>query len=84
MRWRIELVLAGIFAALTVLTAVWPTWIETISGASPDGGNGEGERWVAVLFGAGALVAAVVARRERRSARKRTATSTSSHRAADA
>jgi hypothetical protein len=67
--WRIEFLLAGIFVVLTLVTAVWPMWIESLLGVTPDGGNGAGERWVALVFGVCALAAAVVAHHGRRSAR---------------
>jgi len=82
--WRLEYVLAGIFAVLTVLTGVWPTWIESLLGAAPDGGSGAGERGVALLFGMGALAAALVARRGRRSARNGGPATPTSPGAADA
>ena len=35
-------------AALSVLTLVWPEWIEEIFGVEPDGGNGSLE-WIIAL-----------------------------------
>ncbi len=45
-RMVIELVLATIGAVLTVVTLIWPTWIETLFNASPDGGDGLGRAGV--------------------------------------
>ena len=39
-RARIFLVLAGAAFALAVITAIWPDWIERVTGLEPDGGNG--------------------------------------------
>jgi len=58
--------------------------IESLLGAAPDGGSGAGERGVALLFGMGALAAALVARRGRRSARNGGPATPTSPGAADA
>ncbi len=51
--------LGALSAAVTVLTVVWPDWIETLTGSSPDLGSGALERGtVAVLT----LLAAVLVR----------------------
>jgi hypothetical protein len=55
-RFWIELLLATISAVASILSAVWPQWIEGIFRFSPDGGSGETE-WVLT----GTLVAAAVA-----------------------
>jgi hypothetical protein len=60
---RIDLVLAGVGALLAALTAVFPPWIEALSGADPDGGSGEWEWAVSGLFLLVAVVFAVRARR---------------------
>jgi hypothetical protein len=59
---------SALFVALTLVTIIWPTWIEGLSGLEPDGGNGDGERWVAVVFALLALAATLLARREYRDA----------------
>jgi hypothetical protein len=53
---RVQLVLAILFAVLTVLAVAVPTWIEEMFDLSPDGGSGELERWFAIPFGVGCLV----------------------------
>ena len=50
-RARIELGLAAVFAVLTAVTLVWPTWIEGLTGLEPDRGSGETEWWIVVVFG---------------------------------
>lgn len=65
-RARVEAVLAGIAAVLTVVTLVWPTWIESLSGLEPDGGTGETERWLAAVFAVAALVLALLSWRDGR------------------
>lgn len=42
-RARLELVLAVGFVGLAVVTAIWPTWIESIFEVAPDGGSGAAE-----------------------------------------
>jgi hypothetical protein len=59
----IELVLATIGAVLTVVTLIWPTWIETLFGESPDGGDGSAERVFALGWLAATVLFAVLARR---------------------
>ena len=65
-----QLVLAVAFAILTVVAIVVPMWIEEVSGASPDGGNGEFELLLAVPFGMASLVLGVLAWRARRAPAK--------------
>jgi hypothetical protein len=60
----IELVLASIGAVLTVVTLIWPTWIETLIGESPDGGNGSVERLFALGWLAATVLFALLARRD--------------------
>ena len=62
-RVRIEAVLAGIFAILAVMTAIWPTWIEALFDESPDAGTGAFEWAIVGMFGLLAIAAAVLARR---------------------
>jgi len=56
-RVRVEAVLSALFGLLALLTAAWPEWIEGLTGADPDRGNGAIE-WSIV---AGRAVASVVA-----------------------
>ena len=65
---RVEVLLAAVFATLTVVTAVWPTWIESLTGLEPDEGNGETEWLFVVVLGALAVIAAVLAGRDYRRA----------------
>ena len=59
-----ELVLATIGGVLTVVTLIWPTWIETLLGESPDGGDGSAERLFALGWLAATVLFAVLARRD--------------------
>jgi hypothetical protein len=59
-----EAVLAAMSAVLTVVTAVWPDWIELLGGASPDGGDGSFERLLALAMLVGTVVFVVLARRD--------------------
>lgn len=47
-----ELGLAAVFAVLALLTALWPTWIETLTHLDPDGGSGGTEWGIVLTFGA--------------------------------
>jgi hypothetical protein len=66
LRFRIEQVLAGISAALCLLSLVYPEWIEALTGLEPDAGSGEAEWVVAVAFLALAVVSGLLARRDHR------------------
>lgn len=63
-RARLELVLAVGFVGLAVVTAIWPTWIESIFEVAPDGGSGAAEWWIVAVFGVAGLAAAILARRD--------------------
>jgi ABC-type thiamin/hydroxymethylpyrimidine transport system permease subunit len=65
-RLHVEVVLAGISIALGVLTLVFPEWIEELTGLEPDAGSGALEWIIAGVFLVGAVVAAVLARRDYR------------------
>ncbi len=69
-RMVIELVLASIGAVLTVVTLIWPTWIETLFNESPDGGDGSAERVFALGWLAATLLFGVLARRDWRRMRE--------------
>jgi hypothetical protein len=60
-----------LFTLASIATAIWPTWIETLTRLEPDGGSGETEWQIVIALGAAALVAAVLARRDHRLARGR-------------
>ena len=69
LRIRLEVILGVTAGLVSVVTLLWPDWIEAVTGASPDGGDGTLE-WVVV--GACALVSGallVLARTELRHAR---------------
>ena len=69
---RIEVVLAGAFAALAVLTALWPQWIEELTGLEPDAGSGLVEWAIVVVLAVLAATATVLARSNLRHARATT------------
>jgi hypothetical protein len=59
------LVLAGCTAALAVLAALWPQWIETL-GADPDQGSGSLEWLIPIALAGTAILLAVAYRLSRR------------------
>ena len=63
-RARLELILAVMFGLAAVATIIWPTWIENLAGLEPDQGSGAAEWWLVTLLGAGAVVAAMLARHD--------------------
>ena len=65
-RFRIEVVLAGVSAALLALTLVLPDWIEALTGLDPDGGSGALEWIIAGTMFAVAVASALLARRDHR------------------
>ena len=70
-RARIEIVLSALLGALTVLTAVWPDWIEGLLGVDPDGGTGTVEWLIVAALAVATVVVAVLARRDLRLVRHR-------------
>jgi hypothetical protein len=56
--------LAAVSAVLTIVTAIWPRWIEVVVDGSPDGGDGSFERLLALAMLAGTVVFFVLARRD--------------------
>lgn len=76
LRARIEVVLAAILGTATILTAVWPTWIEGLFGFDPDGGNGTTEWWIVAVLAVTAVAVAALARRDLRVVRRRTSIGT--------
>ena len=60
MRMRVEMVLAVIFGLLAVVTSVWPTWMEAITGLEPDAGSGAAEWGIVVVFAVVALLLAAI------------------------
>lgn len=67
-RFWVETVFAGLAVGLMVVTLVSPEWIEWLTGADPDGGNGSLEWAVVTACAAVAVISAVQARREWRRA----------------
>lgn len=63
MKFRLEVALASIGAALFVLTLVFPEWIEALTGYEPDHGSGVAEYLIAGLFLLMAVVCGALARR---------------------
>jgi hypothetical protein len=76
LRARIEIVLSVLLAAATILTAVWPDWIEGLLGFDPDGGNGTAEWAIVALLAVITLAVAALARRDLRVVRRRMSTAT--------
>jgi hypothetical protein len=66
LRARIETAVAMAAAVLTMAAVLRPTWIESLSGLEPDGGNSGAEWWLAIVFAAVALLSAVFARQDYR------------------
>ena len=70
MRARIEIALAAIAGVLTLVSIIWPTWIESLFEESPDAGSGALEWAIVGLFGLLAVTAAVLARHDYRAIRR--------------
>ncbi|HET7524327.1 MAG TPA: hypothetical protein VFK10_00140 [Burkholderiaceae bacterium] len=67
MLYRVEVTAAVVGAGLFVLTCIDPQWIEMLFDESPDGGDGNLERWLLLTSTfVVAVIATVLARRERR------------------
>lgn len=76
LRARIEIVLSALLGTATIVTALWPTWIEGLFGLDPDGGNGTAEWWVVGVLAVITVAAAALARRDLRVVRRRASFST--------
>jgi hypothetical protein len=72
LRARIEIVLSVILGAATILTALWPDWIEGLFGFDPDGGNGTAEWLIVAALAVATIAVAVLARRDLQVLRRRT------------
>ena len=70
-RARIEAALGCLAGLLAIVTAIWPTWIEELTGLEPDGGSGEAEWLLVAGFLLAALAAGLMARRDFRLARRK-------------
>jgi uncharacterized membrane protein len=71
LRVRIEIVLSAILATATIVTAVWPRWIEDVLGFDPDGGNGTTEWAIVAVLAVITIAAAALTRRDLRVVRRR-------------
>lgn len=76
-RVRIEIVLSVLLGAVTILTAVWPDWIEGVLGFDPDGGNGSAEWGIVAVLAVITVAVAARARRDLRVVRTRASAGTS-------
>lgn len=63
-RWSVEAVTAALFAVITVVTVLWPDWIEGLTTLEPDAGSGSAEWGLVLASGAVAVIAATLARRD--------------------
>jgi hypothetical protein len=70
LRARIEIVLSALLGTATIVTAVWPTWIEGLFGFQPDSGNGQTEWWIVAVLAVATIAAAALARRDLRVLRR--------------
>ena len=68
-RFWVEFVLACLSGSLTVLTLIWPNWIELLFGVEPDGGDGSLEWTLVVVLLIVTGVVSALARIEWRRAR---------------
>ena len=75
LRVRIEIVLSALLGAATIVTALWPTWIEGL-GFDPDGGDGTAEWWIVAVLAVITVAAAALARRDLRVVRRRASVGT--------
>lgn len=68
---RIEIVLSALLGLATIVTAVWPAWIEGLFGFDLDGGNGTTEWQIVAVLAVTTIAAAALARRDLRVAQRR-------------
>ena len=69
LRARIEIVLGALLGLATILTAVWPAWIESLFGSDPDAGNGATEWLIVAALAVITVAVSALARRDLRVAR---------------
>ena len=60
LRLTVEALCFAASIVLGIVALVSPTWIERSVGLSPDGGSGETEWWIAVVFALVAVASAVI------------------------
>ena len=63
-RMWIEAALSVVACLLTLVTLVWPDWIELLFDESPDGGDGSAERAIAIAWLLAAVLFGWLARRD--------------------
>ena len=66
----------ALLGTATIVTALWPTWIEGLFGFDPDGGNGTAEWWIVAVLAVITVASAALARRDLRVVRRRASVST--------
>ena len=66
LRVRIEIVLSALLGIATIVTAVWPDWIEGLFGFDPDGGNGTAEWLIVAVLAVTTIAVVALARRDLR------------------
>jgi hypothetical protein len=64
-----EVGLAAMLAVMTLITALWPAWIEGLTGLDPDRGTGELEWLIVVVLLVTTLSTSRIAWRDLRAAR---------------
>lgn len=60
--WKLEALLAGVFAVGAAITAIVPDWIEAF-GVEPDSGTGTAEWTIVIASGLAALIIGFLSRR---------------------
>jgi hypothetical protein len=63
-RVRVETILAVMFGVFAVVTALWPIWIESMTGLEPDAGSGIAEWAIVAMFAVATVSAATIARHD--------------------
>ena len=71
-RYQIERVLAGLCGIAFLMSLFVPEWIEMLTGASPDGGDGVAEWVFSIGLLAGTVCFSIFARRDGRALRAAT------------
>ena len=76
LRARIEIVLSALLGTATIVTAVWPVWLEGLFRFDPDGGSGRAEWRIVAVLAVITVAAAALARRDLRIVRRRASAGT--------
>ena len=69
-RVRIEIAVSALLGTATILTAVWPMWIEGLFGFDPDSGNGNAEWWIVAVLAVTTVAAIALTRHDLRVTRR--------------